>query len=109
MSPSSFWAAQWAQVAPTLPAPMMDTNDVFYLDKKPPQQRRRVMNTFKECVRRQLYINGGNKTHLSKNPFYSGRVASILETFPDARIVVNMRDPLGPAAFMIISKYFQCW
>ena len=85
----TFFAAYWQ-----LPAPMMDTNDVFYLDKKSPQQRRRVMSTFKECVRRQLYINGGNKTHLSKNPFYSGRVASILETFPDARIVVNMRDPL---------------
>jgi omega-hydroxy-beta-dihydromenaquinone-9 sulfotransferase len=85
----TFFAAYWQ-----LPAPMMDTNDVFYLDKKSPQQRRRVMNTFKECVRRQLYLNGGAKTHLSKNPFYSGRVASILETFPDARIVVNMRDPL---------------
>jgi hypothetical protein len=45
-------------------------------------------------VRRQLYLNGGNKTHLSKNPVYSGRVGSILEAFPDARIVVNMRDPL---------------
>jgi len=85
----TFFAAYWQ-----LPAPLMDTNDVFYLDKKPLRERRRVMNTFKECVRRQLYLNGGDKTHLSKNPFYSGRVASILETFPDARIVVNMRDPL---------------
>jgi hypothetical protein len=85
----TFFAAYWQ-----LPAPMMDTNDVFYLDNKPASQRRRVMNTFKECVRRQLYLYGGDKTHLSKNPFYSGRVASILETFPDARIVVNMRDPI---------------
>lgn len=85
----TFFAAYWQ-----LPAPTMDTNDVFYLDNKPAAQRRRVMNTFKECVRRQLYLNGGHKTHLSKNPFYSGRVASILEAFPDARIVVNMRDPL---------------
>ena len=85
----TFYAAYWQ-----LPAPLMDTNDMFYLDNKPAGQRRRVMNTFKECVRRQLYLNGGKKTHLSKNPVYSGRVASILETFPDARIVVNMRDPL---------------
>lgn len=85
----TFFAAYWQ-----LPAPLIDTNDVFYLDNKSARQRRRVMNTFKECVRRQLYLNGGDKTHLSKNPFYSGRVASILETFPDARIVVNMRDPL---------------
>ena len=85
----TFFAAYWQ-----LPAPLMDTNDMFYLDKKTAAQRRRVMNTFKECVRRQLYLNGGNKTHLSKNPVYSGRVGSILEAFPDARIVVNMRDPL---------------
>lgn len=84
----TFFAGYWQ-----LPAPLMDTNDVFYLDKKPAVQRRRVMNTFKECVRRQLYLNGGNKTHLSKNPVYSGRVGSILEAFPDARIVVNIRDP----------------
>lgn len=85
----TFFAAYWQ-----LPAPLMDTNDMFYLDNKPAKQRRRVMSTFKECVRRQLYLNGGNKTHLSKNPVYSGRVASIVEAFPDARIVVNMRDPL---------------
>ncbi|MEH6570393.1 MAG: sulfotransferase [Halioglobus sp.] len=85
----TFFAGYWQ-----LPAPLMDTNDVFYLDKKPAAQRRRVMKTFKECVRRQLYLNGGNKTHLSKNPVYCGRVGSILEAFPDARIVVNMRDPL---------------
>ncbi len=85
----TFFAAYWQ-----LAAPLMDTNDVFYLDDKPASQRRRVMNTYRECVRRQLYLNGGNKTHLSKNPVYCGRVASILEAFPDARIVVNMRDPL---------------
>ncbi len=85
----TFYGAYWH-----LPAPLMDTNDVFYLDRKSAAQRRRVMNTYKECVRRQLYLNGGDKIHLSKNPMYSGRVASLLEAFPDARIVVNIRDPL---------------
>jgi hypothetical protein len=44
-------------------------------------------------VRRQLYLNGGEKIHVSKNPIFAGRVESLLETFPDARIVVPMRDP----------------
>jgi len=48
---------------------------------------------YRECIRRQLYLNGPEKTHLSKNPMYSGRVASLLEAFPDARIIVNVRDP----------------
>lgn len=85
----TFYAAYWH-----LSAPLMDTNDMFYLDRKSAKERKRVMSTFKECVRRQLYLNGGDKNHLSKNPVYSGRVASILEAFPDARIVVNMRDPI---------------
>ncbi len=67
---------------------------MFYLDKKPAAQRKRVMNTYKECLRRQLYLYGGDKIHVSKNPVYSGRVASLLEAFPDARIVICMRNPL---------------
>lgn len=86
---TTFFAAYWQ-----LQAPMMEMNDIFYLDRQPANTRKRVMNTFKECVRRQLYLNGGSKIHISKNPVYSGRVASILETFPDARIVINMRDPI---------------
>ncbi|WP_279243308.1 sulfotransferase family protein [Candidatus Litorirhabdus singularis] len=85
----TFFAAYWQ-----LAAPVMDINDMFYLDRKPEKLRRRVMGTFKECVRRQLYLCGGDKIHLSKNPVYSGRVASIIEAFPDARILINIRDPL---------------
>jgi hypothetical protein len=38
-------------------------------------------------------LNGPEKTHLSKNPLWAGRVASLIEAFPDAKIVVNVRDP----------------
>ncbi|MDG2273670.1 MAG: sulfotransferase, partial [Halioglobus sp.] len=40
-----------------------------------------------------LLLNGGHKTHLSKNPVMSGWVDALIETFPDARIIVMMRDP----------------
>jgi hypothetical protein len=85
---STFFAAYWH-----LQAPLMDTMDVFYLDRQSPARRRRVMNHWKECIRRQIYLNGGDLTHLSKNPVYSGRVASLIEAFPDARIVVMVRNP----------------
>jgi len=59
-----------------------------------PEKRRRRYNAFyRECVRRQLYLNGPDKVHLAKNPLWAGRVASLLESFPDARFVVNVRDP----------------
>jgi hypothetical protein len=51
------------------------------------------MHHYRECIKRQLLLNGGNKIHLSKNPVMSGWVQSLIETFPDARIVVMMRDP----------------
>jgi len=86
---TTFFSAYWH-----LPAPLMDINDVFHLDQKPARFRARVMRSYRECVRRQLHLNGGDRTHLSKNPVYCGRVATLLEAFPDARIVVNVRDPV---------------
>ena len=55
--------------------------------------RRRVMAFYRACVQRQLVLNGTGKTHLSKNPMFSHKVQSLLETFPDARFVVMVRNP----------------
>lgn len=84
---SAFVTQQWS-----LDIPMMDLIDMFHLDQMP-NRKKRWMHHYKELVKRQLLLNGGNKTHLSKNPIMSGWVGSIIETFPDARIVVMMRDP----------------
>jgi omega-hydroxy-beta-dihydromenaquinone-9 sulfotransferase len=73
--------------------PYLGQLDFYYLDEHPPKRRRKLMNFYKECVKRQLYLNGVNKIHLSKNPTFSGRVESLIETFPNARIVVPMRNP----------------
>jgi len=73
--------------------PYMGHLDFYYVDEWPERRRRRLLDFYKECVRRQLYLNGGDKLHLSKNPTYCGRVESLIETFPDARIVVTMRNP----------------
>lgn len=73
--------------------PFMGDLDFFHLDRQPARRRRRLMGLYKECVRRQLYLNGSNRIHLSKNPTWCGRVASLLEVFPDARFVVLYRNP----------------
>jgi hypothetical protein len=73
--------------------PYMGDLDFYYVDRFPERKRRRLMGFYKECVRRQLYLNGGDKIHLSKNPVFAGRIASLIETFPDARIVVPFRNP----------------
>lgn len=58
-----------------------------------PATRRRVMAFYRACVQRQLVLNGVGRTHLSKNPMFSSKVASLIETFPDARFVVLVRNP----------------
>jgi hypothetical protein len=85
---AAFVTQQWS-----MDIPMMDVIDIFHIDQMPAEKRRRWMHHYRECVKRQLLLNGGDKVHLSKNPVMSGWVQALIETFPDARIVVMMRDP----------------
>ena len=73
--------------------PMMDVIDIFHVDQMSAAKRRRWMHHYRECVKRQLLLNGGRRIHLSKNPLMCGWVQAIIDTFPDARIVVLMRNP----------------
>jgi hypothetical protein len=73
--------------------PYMGDLDFYHIDERPARSRRRLMNFYRECVKRQLYLNGSEKIHLSKNTIFPGRVESLIETFPDARIVVPVRNP----------------
>jgi hypothetical protein len=66
---------------------------LYYTDDMAPERRRRLMRFYRACVKRELYLNGGDKTHLSKNPTFSGKVESLIAEFPDARFVVCMRSP----------------
>jgi hypothetical protein len=85
---AAFVTQQWA-----LDVPMMDKIDFFHVDQMPRKKRRRWLHHYRECVKRQLLLNGGDGVHLSKNPMMSGWVESLIETFPDARIAVMMRNP----------------
>jgi len=73
--------------------PYMGDLDFYYMNDWPKKKRRRYNAFYRACIQRQLYLNGTDKIHLSKNPMYSGRVASLHEAFPDARFIVNVRDP----------------
>ncbi|MBP9033785.1 MAG: sulfotransferase [Pseudomonadales bacterium] len=81
---SGFWMTQ---------LPYMGEMDFFHVDQRPPRSRQRMMRFYRECVRRQLYLNGSHHIHLSKNPTWCGRVQTLIEVFPDARFVVLYRNP----------------
>ncbi|MGH0031219.1 MAG: sulfotransferase family protein [Myxococcota bacterium] len=73
--------------------PYMGDLDFYSVDRWPARRRRRLMRFYRDCVRRQLALNGPDKIHLSKNPVFAGRVETLIEAFPDARIVVPLRNP----------------
>lgn len=82
---SGFWVVQY---------PQAQDLDFYYVDDRwPERRRRRVMRFYKECLRRQLALNGAGLTHLSKAPIHCGRVESLIQIFPDARFVVAVRNP----------------
>jgi hypothetical protein len=76
-----------------LKLPAMGEIDFYHLDRAPERKRRRVERFYADCIRRQLYLNGPDRIHLCKAPHFAGRVASLIESFPDAGIVVTMRSP----------------
>ncbi len=65
-----------------------------YFDTEIPRaERQRIMSFYRNCIKRHLYSTGG-RHYMAKNPLFSARVESILETFPDARILYLVRNPL---------------
>ncbi|MCB1687026.1 MAG: sulfotransferase [Halioglobus sp.] len=100
----AFVTQQWS-----LDIPMMDVIDLFHVDEMSAGKRRRWLHHYRECIKRQLLLNGGNKIHLSKNPLMCGWVGALIETFPDARIVVMVRDPAQciPSVLKLVELSWQ--
>jgi hypothetical protein len=73
--------------------PYLGDLDFYSVDDWSERKRRRLMRFYRECIRRQLYLNGTDKIHLSKSPIFAGRVEALIEAFPDARIIVPVRNP----------------
>lgn len=65
----------------------------WLLDNEPAAVRKHMMSYYKNCVQRFMYANGRDKIYLSKNVLSSGRINSLLNTFPDAKIIYLIRNP----------------
>ncbi|HEQ71679.1 MAG TPA: sulfotransferase [Spirochaetia bacterium] len=56
---------------------------------------------------RHLYAHGGQKTLLSKNPAFSPKIQSLIDTFPDARFIYLVRDPVETCTSTV--SWFSVW
>jgi omega-hydroxy-beta-dihydromenaquinone-9 sulfotransferase len=60
----------------------------------PKRERDQIMGFYRACVQRHLYAAGGGPCYVSKNPAFTPKIETLLEVFPDARIVYLVRNPL---------------
>jgi omega-hydroxy-beta-dihydromenaquinone-9 sulfotransferase len=68
-------------------------NENWLLDNEPEHVKKQMMNYYENSVKRFMYANGNDKIYLSKNVLSSGRINSLLERFPDAKIIYLARNP----------------
>ena len=76
-----------------------------------PPLKRRIMAQYKACVQRHLYVHGSHKHFLSKNPTFSPKIDALGETFPDARIICNVRNPYeaAPSLLSLLSFFLSAF
>jgi len=104
-----------------------DFSDLIYFDRSlPAESRHAIFEYYKSCVQRHLYAREyiSNKKsvgfrrrysavtqqvrYLSKNPSFTLRINTIFEKFPDAEIVVLVRNPFKAIPSMV-SYIARCW
>lgn len=74
---------------------------IFFDEKIPAKKRKRIMDYRKVLIQKHMYVFGKNKTYMTKNPQDCGKIASIMETFPDAKIVYLVRTPYESVASVL--------
>ena len=75
--------------------PFMDEfpNYHHFDESLPPERKRRIMAFYKSMLQRHMYATG-KKHFVAKNPAFSPKIETLLQFFPDARIIYLARNPL---------------
>jgi hypothetical protein len=59
----------------------------------PAHERRQILDYYRDCLKRHLYVHGPGRVLLSKNAAFAGMAQGLANQFPDARFIVCLRDP----------------
>lgn len=86
-----------------LPFPDLLWDYADYSRRVPVKRRRREMAFYRDKVQRHLYAHKGGCL-LSKSPTASPSIPDLLETFPDARFIHLVRDPI-----QVMPSSFSLW
>ncbi|HQV94706.1 MAG TPA: sulfotransferase [Anaerolineales bacterium] len=85
------WDSLWV----TFLFPFMDEfpNYQHFDEALPPQYKRKIMAFYKSMLQRHMYATG-KKYYAAKAPAFSAKIETLIEFFPDARIIYLARNPL---------------
>jgi hypothetical protein len=68
-------------------------HDTKFLDNEPEDVRKNMMDFYESCVKRFVFRAGPQKTYLAKNVMSTGRFKTLMQRFPDAKIIYIARHP----------------
>ena len=100
----------WSLASPTsgLLFPFMeDLPSQTWIDRQPDEERHAFMDSYENTIKRHVFEAGG-KRFLNKNVFFSTRVRSVYEKFPDAVFVYLVRDP-HDCLPSFLNMFYQAW
>ncbi len=85
-----------------------DVYEIVFPDTVDEKVRKKIMNFYTNSVQRVMFATGHNKIFLSKNVMSTGRLESLHEAYPDARIIYLVRNPME-AIPSLISMFSIPW
>lgn len=100
----------WSLTSPTtgLLFPFMeDLPSQTWIDRQPDAERKAFLDSYENTIKRHVYEAGG-KRFLNKNVFFSTRVRSVYEKFPDAVFVYLVRDPYECLP-SFLNMFYRAW
>ncbi|MFA5953321.1 MAG: sulfotransferase [Candidatus Pacearchaeota archaeon] len=98
LSPSVYFICPFVEKIPEL----------TIIDNLNSKTRKKLMNHYKSCIKRFLYEFGNNRTYLCKNVMSTGKIKTLIEAFPDAKIIYPLRHPYKTIPSMV-KFYHSAW
>ena len=84
--------------------PFADTlSGLSKMDTYPPEERGHLLNFYRRMLQKHLFYHGKERTLLSKNAAFATWSNTLVEHFPDARLILCVREPAAALSSQISS------
>ncbi len=83
--------------------------EIALFEQQPEHLRKRILGFYRTCVQRQLYLHGGNRSLVSKNPAFVAKMGDLSKEFPDAKFIYLVRNPFEtiPSLLKLLTSMWE--